>query len=118
VEEVDAREAALSLLEEVQFALGVAAATGADPASAAAAQHLLNLLEGENGPNYAPVEGVEGDTYGAISYLEALAGRTAAELAASDLIALIEANAEAPEVLALAHILLAHRAIVEEGANP
>jgi len=115
----DPRAGALALLEQAQFALSVTATDDSDPdAAAATVQKVINLLEGESGANYSPAVGVDGDdTRGAIPYLEELTGRSAADLLTTDLDALIEANEETPEVLALAHVLLAQRALLTDGAN-
>lgn len=118
-EAVDPREAALSLLEQVQSALSAAVLAGDD--APGAVQQVINLLEGVNGPNYVPGEaGVveEAGVNGAIAYVEQLAGRTAEELASLDLEALVEQGWETPEVLSLAHLLLARNALVEGGDDP
>lgn len=117
-EAVDPREAALDALEQVQFALSAAATSGDGVSAAETVQAALNLLEGSEGPHFIPVAGAEGELPGAIGYLESLAGIAAEELAEVDLEALIEEGVELPEVLALAHLLLARDALVEGGAGP
>jgi len=116
--EADPREAALGVLEQVQFALTEAVTSGDSLSAAQTVQVVLNLLEGSQGPHFVPVEGAEGELLGAIPHLESVAGITAEELAEVDLEALIEEGAELPEVLALAHLLLARDTLVEGGADP
>lgn len=80
------------------------------------AQTVINLLEGENGEHFDASTPVS-DPHGAIPYLEDATGRSAAELAAGDLEAVAASTDESPEVVALAHLVMADQALTAGEAS-